>query len=514
MLDRPWRLAACCLALLFALTAAWSLATPLSASPDEPAQVARAAALVRGELVGATVGSAADAATGLEVPAVFSFRVGLDAEKCFVERPTVPASCASPYPASSRPVRSSTYVGRYPPLYFAVVGLPSLVVESPAGIYLMRLLSGLLSDALLTLAVVTVARWSRRRLLLVGLAVAVTPMVLFLASVVNPNGFEVAAAICLWCTGLVLFLEHAEAPPAGLVAAVAVAAGCLLLARGLSPFWTACIGAVLVLLAGGPALRALWRSPAVRRALVALGPLSAFAVWWIVAEHALDLVPDGIAVPPHETPAHILALTFGYTGWWLQQMVGVVGSLDTYLPTGTYLAWYAVVGLLLLAAVAATRRRQGIVLVGLVAAVVVLPVVIADLQVHRLGIDWQGRYTLPLAVGVPLVAAALLDGALARSARAPEPALGQFRGRLATTVLVVLGVAAMAGFAEALRRYTVGVSGSLDLVRGPWQPPLGAAGVLVLAALATAAVLALLRALLDREPPVGATAVSRTAPDQ
>lgn len=500
LLDRPWRLAACCLAVLFALTSAWSLATPLSASPDEPAQIARAAALVRGQPVGATVGSSANAFTGLQVPAVYALGAGRYTN-CFIQKPTVPASCAPPYTTSTRPVRTSTYVGRYPPLYFAVVGLPSLVVVSPTGIYLMRLLSGLLSDALLTLAVVMVACWSRRRLLLVGMAVAATPMALFLAAMVNPNGFEIAAGICLWCTGIVLVLEHAEAPPPGLVAATAVAAGCLMLARGLSPFWVACIAVVLAVLGGMSALRALWRSSAVRLALATLVPVGAFAVWWVVAEHALDLVPDGIPVAPHQTSAHVLALVFGFTGPWLQEMVGVLGSLDTFLPSGTYLAWYALIGLLVLAALATSRRRQGAALVLLVVAVVAAPALIVFDQVHRLGIDWQGRYTLPLAVGVPLLAAALLDGALDRPATAAWGRLAaRVRGRLATTMLVVLGVAEMAGFTENLRRFTVGVAGPLDLLVGRWQPPLGTAAVLVLAALAIAATLALLRALVTRPP--------------
>ena len=39
----------------------------------------------------------------------------------------------------------STYVGRYPPLYYAIVGLPSLAWHTDVAGYLMRLVSGLLS---------------------------------------------------------------------------------------------------------------------------------------------------------------------------------------------------------------------------------------------------------------------------------------------------------------------------------------------------------------------------------
>ena len=58
---RPWRVFAVVLVLAFVNMAVWSLATPLFASPDEPAQVARAVALVHGQLIGKTVKNAGNA---------------------------------------------------------------------------------------------------------------------------------------------------------------------------------------------------------------------------------------------------------------------------------------------------------------------------------------------------------------------------------------------------------------------------------------------------------------------
>ncbi len=50
----------------------------------------------------------------------------------------------------------------------------------------------------------SVVVWSKGRLLLVGVLVAATPTTIFLASVINPNGLEITAALCLWCSGLIL----------------------------------------------------------------------------------------------------------------------------------------------------------------------------------------------------------------------------------------------------------------------------------------------------------------------
>jgi hypothetical protein len=54
-------------------------------------------------------------------------------------------------------VIGATYVGRYPPLYYAIVGLPSLVWHTNTAVYMMRLLSGLLCALLLGLAIALAA---------------------------------------------------------------------------------------------------------------------------------------------------------------------------------------------------------------------------------------------------------------------------------------------------------------------------------------------------------------------
>jgi hypothetical protein len=81
------------------------------------------------------------------------------------------------------------------------------------------------------------------------------------------------------------------------------------------------------------------------------------------------------------------------------------------------------------------------------------------------GVFWQGRYTLPLAVGVPILAAVTLTSTE--------------RGRqLATSGLllgigVVIGLAHVLAFAQNLRRNTVGYDGAFQFWEHPnWVPPL------------------------------------------
>jgi hypothetical protein len=460
--GRADRLFTVCLAVTFLNFAVWSIATPLFASPDEPTHVVHAAAAVRGALVGRTVRTASNATTRVRIPAVFA--AGYPYTTCFMGHDTVPASCAPALSTSTKVVNTATYVGRYPPLYYLVVGLPSLVTQSKLAIYLMRLLSALLAAALTSLALLSVAVWSRRRLLLVGVLVAATPTVWFFGGVVNPSGFEICAAICLWSSGLVLALEHADDPPPALVAIVVASATALLLARPLSPLWVAIVGVLLLLLGGRRAVVGLSRSSVIRWSIGPFVACGIFAVAWIVTQHSLDLLPAGTPVPAHETRSHLLASVFGHTGAWIQQLIGVFGWLDTNSPLLTYLVWFAVFGFVIGLAFACAKVRQVGVLVLLSLAVLVIPVAIAYSQSHRLGVTWQGRDILPLAVGLPLMAVTLFE---------QSGVVGPWRPRVATILCAAMGVADVAAFLEALRRYTVGVTGPLDFLKGAWHPPLG-----------------------------------------
>jgi Predicted membrane protein (DUF2142) len=468
LVARPWRVFVIVLVLAFLNMAVWSLATPFFASPDEPAQVARAVAIDHGQLIGKTVKNAGNAITHVTVPKVYA--AGTAYGGCFTFRDTVSASCAKHLTQSKAEVRTITYVGRYPPLYYAIVGLPSLFTASSNGLYAMRLTSGLLNAVFLALGAFSIAAWSRSRFLLVGLLVAATPMTYFLGSVVNPSGLEITSAICLWCAGLVLALERTDRPPPGLVAVVTVSSIVLLLSRALSPLWVVCILLLLALLAGWRGLRGLARARCVRWAVVPLVPAAAFAVGWIVVAHALDLLPVGVKAKGTGTP--LAASILGDTATWVQQMIGIFGWLDTLSPLLTYLFWYAAIGLFVLLALACARRRHVAALVLLIVIVVFAPVLISYGQAHRLGIIWQARYIMPMAVGVPLMAVALVEH---------SGALRPVRARVASTVCTLLGIAAFAAFAEALRRYVTGVRGPLDYLQGAWQPPFGATTLTVAA---------------------------------
>ncbi|MCU1493538.1 MAG: hypothetical protein JWO62_1302 [Acidimicrobiaceae bacterium] len=494
---RGWTAFVVTFVLAFVAMGAWSFATPLFAAPDEPVHIIKAAAVVRGELVGKLPGPSTSPLGLVTVPAFYAGTRNLPS--CYHRRPTVPASCAPVASGGSGPKQVYIYNARYPPLYYAIVGLPSLLGSSDADIYLMRLVSAALSAVFIALAVSAAVLWSRSRLAIAGVVIAATPMVLFLGSVVNPAGLEASAAITVWTAGSILVLEHLDDPPPGLVAMLAASACVLELIRALSPFWLGLTAIILLAVSNLGSLRRFLAHRRVRYGLVAVVVVAALAVIWILSERSFDVYATPAGVVGYSVPeSTILEFSFLHNDYYLPGMIGVFGWFDTFAPTFTYVVWYALIGFVTLAAAAVGRLRDALTLLVFVVAIVVVPVAISTSQVHRYGFTWAGKDTLAFAVGLPILAATLIG----------KSALAQHRGRIVGIVALCAFLAQVAAFFEMLRRYAVGTKGPDFgfLLHPTWKPPVSLPGVLAveIVALGALAVLAYLVTRRGQGVPTGA----------
>src|SRR5664280_645055 len=185
--------------LMFLTIATWSLAMPLSAAPDEPAQYIKAAAVVRGNF-----GSRPSAQPGLGlVRAPHFFGTAALNPACFAFGPNTTTASrvrAVNGPGDDRKDDVTTGAAPYPPLYYLLVGAPLLSAPSFTALYVARLLSAAVSAAFLASAFVAAAEGRRRRLPVLGVLIAATPTIYFFAGAVNPAGFEATTAICLWAS--------------------------------------------------------------------------------------------------------------------------------------------------------------------------------------------------------------------------------------------------------------------------------------------------------------------------
>jgi hypothetical protein len=450
-------------ALFTLLISAWAFSNPLMAGPDEPEHMMRAASVARGELIGPTEPGQPDHIRFVKIPIRLS-RARFTAA-CYAFRPRIPAGCEvslneGPHGSLRTPISN----GRFPPTPYGVLGLPSLVNDSNAGVYLMRFWGAALSGALFASALLSLREARVPWLAVTGLAFALTPMVFFVASLVNPSNLEIAGGVALWASGVVLVAKARDGVVDGrLVARTAIGAGVLVLARPLGMVWLGVAAVVLLLLCTRAAVVRLLRSRAAQIGAAAVALCIAFELGWIRYHDSL-----GSKTPPGPSAEGLSAFevfrqTLGTTGPAYREMVGFFGWVEVPAPALTFVLWSAALGMLVALAIGFARRRAALVIALLVGLIVMVPAVLEFIEARRFGFGWQGRYTLPLAVGLPILCGFTL---------AQEPARRLPRGRLTIVLAVAFVVAQFLAFWQNLRRYAVGINGSLLFWwDADWSPP-------------------------------------------
>ncbi len=466
--------------VFFALSMCWIVATPIAAGPDEPAHLIKAAATVRGQLVGGPVKGMSTAMRAMKVPESYALSTLLP--QCFEFNPNQRASCEPAWSHSTKQVTTDTYVGRYPPFYYLVVGAPTLATSSVWAVYVMRAISALGCAVLVGLAFALSWAFARSRLMVVGVAVAATPLLVFLSAIVNPSSVEMAAGLCAWVAGLVIVLDHIDAPPRPAVIALAASGSVLVLTRSLSPLWLAAVLGTLFLLDPRGTIALARRAGPVRKALVVLTGVTAFDVVTDVATKSFSVYPAGAPVPAGTSSLTIIRLAFDRTDKYLHQFIGVFGWLDTKSPAVTAVIWSVMLVVVLLIGLVAGTWRQRLCMVLLGIAIVAVPTAITSSHARVDGLVWQARYSYPLDVGLLLLAM----GVASRGPLADRRVVRV----IAALAAVAIVVAQFGAFYQALRRYVVGLNGPAHFYfnhPGNWQPPL--APIVLLGAVAIALVL-------------------------
>jgi hypothetical protein len=169
-----------------------------------------------------------------------------------------------------------------------------------------------------------------------------------------------------------------------------------------------------------------------------------------------------------------------------REAVGVFGWLDVTPPAAVYLGWGALVVAVVAVACLLGRRFDRRVLAALVIAVVALGLFVSAYAYVQQGTA-QGRWILPAAVALPLVAGEVL----ARRWPAGEPAV--WPTPRASVVACGAAVATLQGLSlwANARRYAVGIHGPLMFLgESRWAPPGGWWPVAAFAAAGLAAIVA------------------------
>ena len=443
------------------LIGVWSLSQPPYGGSDEMAQVIKATGTVRGQLIGQPDPGKVPAFRVFEVPKVFSEV----ARPCFNRGQ--PAGCQKFKEHDGTLVKASSYVGRYPPFYYAIVGLPSLFDYSQRGIYEMRLVSALISGLMLG-AGFALASMYGKRLLRAGMLICVTPQVIYFASMINPNGLEMSSAATAWVSWLILMRDADQRPARAVVVVATISTAVFLFCRPLSVLW---VGLMLITVvcsvAGGLRKVLRWTSTKIAIGVLALVGLASGA--WVLLAQSYKVTPAR-----HE---RMLPKGTGFSGYlnfslhsflgpkgYLVQFIGVFGWSWHPVRPLTLFCWAAALGLVLIPALVlgSTRHRVGMIWIVLVTFVASNAIPLS--QSHSLGLVWHGRYVLPFLIGLPLLAALSL-----------EDRIGWLAPQLSVPIAALTTAGVITGWYRCIYPYVVGrhYKGSIfDQVPGRWTPPI------------------------------------------
>ena len=457
----------------------WIMGNPRSSGPDEPSHMIAAASLVRGDRDGRINPNPDPNVLGTHLVKVPGM-VGQPDPGCWAFVPSVPVACASTQPLSttSRELPTTSY--NYPPWAFVLPGLASFAPTAGGYAYLARFFNAAIPITLVAGALIALRR--RRSVLASSALLGLTPIAWFNFGIVSPSAVAIGGGLALW-TGLLVdrsrlatwltvggwaavLLPRRDGP---VWATVIVLACCLLTAtrpfdywRRLEPWarWT--VFAVAPLAFVTPILNGTFDS----NALLPFAPLaivviellarmyertsSAAARRALIAYSLLGTALAAVALVvagPGDVDAETVRIVVANTGDHLRQLVGILGWLDTPVPAVAVFLFWAMVGGLALIAALEYQRAALVYLAGLGGAVVVAWLLELG-QSADYGNYWQGRYTMPFAVGLPLVLAW-------------RPAASEWLGDRAAPIVAWSGwVVSNLAFLAAQQRWGVGVNGS------------------------------------------------------
>lgn len=447
----------------FALGAAWSFAAPYNGSADEQDHVVRAVGVVHGQVAPKSEDVAFYTGAMQTVPR------DLTHDMCFQFRYDQSAACDTRGFDDQTMVPTATKIGRYNPVYYAVVGWPMRFSPDMQGLYASRLLTSLLVAGLLALAAAAAMRWSRHRIMLAGVVLMATPAVLNVAGTLNPSAVEVAAGILLFTALIPLFDPEHEIDPR-MIWYAGVAAVVLATLRGLGPFWLGVAMLVLLIPVRWARVKQVWFAPRFRAWAIVVTIAVLASAAWTIGKDALVLGRGDPINPPYEAAQTIEYLTM--TRWveHLYQMVAGLGWLDVPVPPYVPLLWYVMIGLLVVGGGLFGGRLDRLRIAAITLIAFGVPMLTDGFTATLNDYPSQGRYLMPLFAG-----AVLLGGvALVRAGVLTGPRAASLL-RATGVVVIILHLTCL--FA-AMVRWQSGAS--LDARRphfnplvGEWQPEVG-----------------------------------------
>jgi hypothetical protein len=270
--------------------------------------------------------------------------------------------------------------------------------------------------------------------------VALTPAAWFLFAVVGTSGIEIA----LVTLALVEAVERFHSRDASLARVIVPLAICLLL-RPSAVIDVAVVGLVLMPTITRPISRKI--------AATVVAPLLTAAIATVAWTRWTRFVVDDRRTADSDSMSTALRRSLGGIPETAHQAIGALGWNEFFAPLAAQTVWVVALGFAVWWTVVHVGDRWWH--LRWLAAAALLPTVLEVLLHRRIGEIWQGRYSIVFAIAGVLYAARVARGS-----------------RFLRRLVIVAAFAEVLTLWHTLRRYMVGLHGSLTLRHPDWHPPL------------------------------------------
>jgi len=387
------------------LTFSWVLIQPPYGVSDEPSHTIKAVASAYGQFDRPQVaGQFGYGAYQYDVPKVFA---SLWHFTCYNDDTRISAACAGDLPGGKEAIATSSTAGSYPPTYYLAVGWLGRLVPTQAGFYLMRFFSALLFCLMLTFAFVLQISKGQARNAWVSILLLLTPAVSAFSAVINPFAHEIAAAALFWTSAILLTGSNkSNKESRNLWLAFIVSAFFFSSIRPAAFIWMTVIVLFVIFSSPGKLVSVIQFSERRIRQLAGIILNALIISIALTFRSRTDpevntLIPLKIMVGPGGDLLSNMLFSYRRLGTFFQQLFGYFGWTSFYPPVAVPMLFVAAV-VVSMGVMKIPHWRVHLGLLALMTFVYFAPVVLEGARASHAGFDYQGRYLLPVAIGIPI----------------------------------------------------------------------------------------------------------------
>lgn len=387
------------------LTFSWVLMQPPYSVADEPSHTIKAVASAYGQFDRPQViGQFGYGAYSYEVPKVFT---SIWHSTCYNDDTRTTAACIGDFPPGTELVGTTSTAGPNPPTYYVAIGWLGRLFPSQTGFYLMRFLGALLFCLTLTFTFALQYFKSKSRNAWISIPLLLTPAVSSFSAVINPFAFEIAAAALFWTSAFLLSdSRHPNRESKQLWGALVGSALFFSCIRPAAFVWLTMITFFVIISVPGNINRQLYFQDKRMRSILGIAFNAIVISLALSYRKQTDLVVDPAntiapMVGPGGSVFSNILVSYRDLGLFFRQLFGFFGWTSFYPPVAVPLFFLtAITFSIVIMRISTWRLRTS--LVALMGFVYLGPVVLEGARASSLGFFYQGRYILPVAIGIPI----------------------------------------------------------------------------------------------------------------